>query len=268
VQRPGDRAAKLHERAMIEQILPANVFAAMLIFSRVGSAMMLLPGFGELYVMQRYRLLLALLIALLLTPVLGPSLPPRPADVASLLTLVGGEVVIGIFLGTVARVLLSALDTAGTVISFQLGLSAAQIFNPMAATQGSVTASFYSVLGVLLMFITDLHHLLIGAIVDSYDVFVPGTLPAVGDLSESVVRSASAAFRLGAEIAAPFILLGTLFFVAIGIIGRLVPQLQLLFVTQPLQIVGGFVVLGLVLSAGMEWFLASFAQQFVTLVGG
>jgi flagellar biosynthetic protein FliR len=118
------------------------------------------------------------------------------------------------------------------------------------------------------MFITDLHHLLIGAIVDSYDVFVPGTLPAVGDLSESVVRSASAAFRLGAEIAAPFILLGTLFFVAIGIIGRLVPQLQLLFVTQPLQIVGGFVVLGLVLSAGMEWFLASFAQQFVTLVGG
>jgi flagellar biosynthetic protein FliR len=253
---------------MLEQVVPANVFAAMLIFSRVGSAVMLLPGFGEFYVMQRYRLLLALLISLLLTPVLAPTLPPLPAGVASLAALVGGEVVIGAFLGTVSRILLSALDTAGTVISFQLGLSAAQIFNPLAATQGAVTASFYSVLGVLLMFITDLHHLLIGAVVDSYDVFVPGALPAVGDLSDMVAHSTAAAFRLGFEIAAPFILLGTLFFVAVGIIGRLVPQLQLLFVTQPLQIVGGFVVLGLVLSAGMEWFLTSFAKQFVALVGG
>jgi flagellar biosynthesis protein FliR len=247
---------------MLEQLLPANVFAAMLVFSRVGSAVMLLPGFGEFYVMQRYRLLLALLISALLTPVLAPALPPLPADVASLLGLVGGEVVIGAFLGTVSRILLSALDTAGTLISFQTGLSAAQIFNPMAATQGTVTASFYSVLGVLLMFVTDLHHLLIRAVVDSYDVFVPGTLPAVGDLSDMV------AFRLGFEIATPFILLGTLFFVAVGIIGRLVPQLQLVFVTQPLQIVGGFVVLGLVLSTGMEWFLSSFAQQFIALVGG
>jgi flagellar biosynthesis protein FliR len=253
---------------MIEQLLPANVFAVMLIFSRVGAAMMLLPGFGELYVMQRYRLMLALLLALLLTPVLGPSLPPLPASVGGLLTLVGGEVVIGAFLGTVSRILLSALDTAGTVVSFQLGLSAAQIFNPMAATQGALTASFYSVLGVLLMFMTDLHHLLIRAVVDSYDVFVPGTLPAVGDLSDMVAHSVGAAFRLGFEIAAPFILLGTLFFVAVGIIGRVVPQLQLLFVTQPLQIAGGFIVLGFVLSSGMEWFLTNFAQQFVTLVGG
>jgi flagellar biosynthetic protein FliR len=253
---------------MIEQLLPANVFAAMLIFSRVGAAVMLLPGFGELYVMQRYRLLLALLIALLLTPILAPTLPPLPESVPSLAMLVGGEAVIGAFLGTIARILLSALDTAGTVVSFQLGLSAAQIFNPLAASQGAITASFYSVVGVLLLFITDLHHLLIGAIVDSYDVFVPGALPAVGDLSDMVAHSAAAAFRLGFEIAAPFILLGTLFFVAVGIIGRLVPQLQLLFVTQPLQIVGGFIVLGFVLSAGMEWFLTSFARQFVAFVGG
>jgi flagellar biosynthetic protein FliR len=253
---------------MLAQLLPANVFAATLIFARVGSAMMLLPGIGEFYVMQRYRLLLALFIALLLTPILAPALPPLPAGAAALALLVGGEVMVGVFLGTVSRILLSALDTAGTVISFQLGLSAAQIFNPMLAQQGTVTSTLYSVLGVLLIFLTDLHHLLIGAVVDSYNVFVPGALPAIGDLSETVARTVAAAFRLGFEMAAPFVLLAVLFFVAVGVIGRLVPQLQLVFVTQPLQIAGGFVVLGLVLAAGMEWFLRSFAQQFVALTGG
>jgi flagellar biosynthetic protein FliR len=253
---------------MLEQLLSTNVFAILLIFSRVGSAMMLLPGFGEFYVMQRYRLLLAILIAMLLAPLLAPTLPPLPAALGTLALLVGGEVLVGIFLGTVARVLLSALDIAGTVISLQLGLSASQIFNPMLAQPSGLMSSFYGVLGVLLIFLTDLHHLLIGAVVDSYNVFRPGVMPAVGDLTEMVTQSVAGAFRLGIEMAAPFILLGTLFFVAVGVIGRLVPQLQLVFVTQPLQIVGGFVVLGIVLTAGMEWFLTAFAQQFLALTGG
>jgi len=253
---------------MLEQLLPANLFAALLIFARVGSAMMLLPGFGEFYVLQRYRLLLALAIALLLTPVLGSSLPALPAGAPRLAALVGGEVMIGVFLGSVARILLSALDVAGTVVSLQLGLSAAQIFNPMLAQQGALTSAFYSVLGVLLIFVTDLHHLLLGAVVDSYNAFIPGSLPPLGDLSQAVVRGAADAFRLGIEMAAPFIVLGTLFFVALGVIGRLVPQLQLLFVVQPLQIVGGLCALIVVLGAGMRWFLETFAQQFTTLIGG
>lgn len=252
---------------MIEHILPANVFGALLIFARIGSAMMLLPGFGEFYVMARYRLLLAVAIALLLTPILGPALPPLPTDVGRLVAIVGGEVIIGLFLGTVSRVLLSALDTAGMVASLQLGLSAAQIFNPMMAQQSTVTASLYSMLGVLLIFLTDLHHMLLRAVVDSYSAFPPGTLPAVGDLSDALSRSVAVAFRLGVEMAAPFILLGTVFFIALGMIGRLTPQLPLLFVIQPLQIIGGLLVFAFVLTAGLQWFLESFARQFAHLIG-
>lgn len=101
---------------MLEQLLPANLFAALLIFTRIGAAMMLLPGFGEFYVLQRYRLLLALLLAALLTPVLAPQLPALPDGALRLGVVVGGEAVIGLFLGLVARILLSALDIAGTVV--------------------------------------------------------------------------------------------------------------------------------------------------------
>jgi flagellar biosynthesis protein FliR len=121
---------------------------------------------------------------------------------------------------------------------------------------------------VLLIFVTDLHHLLLNAVVDSYNVFIPGSLPPLGDLSEVMVRVAASAFQLGLEMAAPFIVLGTLFFVALGVVGRLVPQLQLLFVMQPLQIVGGLGALVVVLGAGMRWFLETYAQQFTALIGG
>jgi flagellar biosynthetic protein FliR len=253
---------------MLQHLLPANVFALMLIFARIGSAMMLLPGFGEFYVMQRFRLLLALLIALLLTPLLGPGLPALPGSPVRLVGIVGSEAVIGLFLGSVARILLSALDIAGTIVSFQLGLSAAQIFNPMAAATASLTSTFYGLLGVLLIFLTDLHHLLIRALVNSYNIFPPGVLPPAGDLSEMIAKSVAGAFLIGMELAAPFLLLGLLFYAAIGIVSRLVPQLQIMFVTLPLQILGGLFCLVFVLSASMQWFLEAFMRQFTALTGG
>jgi flagellar biosynthesis protein FliR len=253
---------------MLQQLLPENVFALMLIFARVGTALMLLPGFGEVYVMQRFRLLLGFLVSLLLTPILAPLLPPLPGGAVKLLDIVGSEVVIGLFLGTVSRILLAALDTAGTVASFQLGLSAAQIFNPMVASQGSLPSTLYSLLGVLLIFLTDLHHMLLRALVDSYDVFAPGVLPPLDDLSDMIARSVAGAFVIGIEMAAPFILLGLVFFVALGIVGRLVPQLQIMFVTLPLQIMGGLFALVFVLAAGMQWFLDAFQREFTTLTGG
>ena len=253
---------------MLQQLLPENLFALMLIFARIGTALMLLPGFGEVYVMQRFRLLLGFLVSLLLTPILAPLLPPLPGSAVKLADIVGSEVVIGLFLGTVARVLLAALDTAGTVVSFQLGLSAAQIFNPMAASQGSLPGTLYSVLGVLLIFLTDLHHMLLRALVDSYDVFAPGVLPPLDDLSDMIARSVAGAFVIGIEMAAPFILVGLVFFIALGIVGRLVPQLQIMFVTLPLQILGGLFALVFVLAAGMQWFLDAFQREFTALTGG
>lgn len=253
---------------MLQHLLPANVFALMLIFARIGSAMMLLPGFGEFYVMQRFRLLLALLIAAMLTPLLGPALPALPGSPVRLVVMVGSEVVIGLFLGMVSRILLSALDIAGTIISFQLGLSAAQIFNPMQASTGALTSSFYSVLGVTMIFLTDLHHLLIRALVNSYNVFPPGVMPPAGDLSEMIAKSVAGAFLIGMELAAPFILLGLLFYAAIGVVTRLVPQLQILFVTLPLQILGGLFCMVFVLAASMQWFLDAFARGFTALTGG
>ncbi|HXQ51242.1 MAG TPA: flagellar biosynthetic protein FliR [Stellaceae bacterium] len=253
----------------LQQYLPDNLFAAFLIFCRIGATMMLLPGFGELYVPQRLRLLLALMMAALLTPVLAPILPPLPATTGELGILVFGEVMIGVFVGTLARILVSALETAGMMISMQLGLSTATMFNPLADQSASpLPSALYGMLGVVLIFLTDMDHLLLRASVESYGLFTPGALPPLGDLTDMVVRFAAGSFRLAFEMAAPFIVLGLVFFTALGIVARMVPQLQVLFIAQPLQILGGLALFAVVLTSGMRWFLEAFVQQFSFLAPG
>jgi flagellar biosynthesis protein FliR len=253
----------------LTQFLPAQLFAALLIFCRLGSALMLLPGFGEVYVLQRYRLLLALIMAGLLTPVLAPRLPPLPASPASVALIIFGEVAVGVFIGTLARMMVAALETAGMMVSLQMGLSAAAMFNPMSDEGSSpLPSALFGMLGVVLIFLTDLDHLMLRATVDSYALFQPGALPPVGDFTATVVRFAAGSFLLAFEMAAHFIVLGLVFFVALGIVSRLVPQLQVLFIAQPLQILGGLVLFSIVLVSGMRWFLETFAQQIGFLAGG
>src|SRR5438270_2160375 len=201
----------------------------MLVFCRVGSALMVLPGFGDLYVPARYRLLLGAFLAMLLATALATILPGQPDSPLTLMSLLGGEIVIGLFMGSISRLMLSALETAGAVVSLQLGLSAAQIFNPLLAQQSAISGAFLTVFGVLLIFITDTHHLLLRGMIASYGLFPPGAFPGFGDMSDTVTRLVGASFRLAIELSAPFIVLGTVFFVALGFLARLMPQLQIFF---------------------------------------
>jgi flagellar biosynthesis protein FliR len=242
----------------LAQLLPANIFAALLVFSRVGSALMLLPGFGDLYVPQRWRLLLGGGLSLLVAAAIAPDLPPLPAQPVQLIALLFSEIVIGLFLGTIARMLLAALETAGGIVSMQLGLSSAQVFNPAMQQQSVITGTLMVTLGVLLIFLTDTHHLLLRAVVDSYALFAPGRLPPVEDLSAAVTRIVAVSFKLGLELAAPFVVGGTLFFAAMGLLARLMPQFQVFFVVVPLQIALGLALFGLTLAAVMHWFLEGF----------
>jgi len=252
---------------MLDQIVPANIFAAALVFARLGSAMMLLPGIGEIYVSPRLRLVLALGITLVVTPAVAPALPSLPTNLIGLALMLCGEIAVGLFLGTIARILLAALEVAGSVISINLGLSAALIFNPLLQQQEAITGTFYSLAGVLIIFLADLHHPMLRALIGSYGVFQPGVLLQWGDFSDAVARATTESFRIGVEMAAPFMVIGTIFYVAVGLISRLTPQLQILFVVQPLQIMAGLIAFALLMATGMQWFLERFAAGFFALTG-
>lgn len=250
-----------------EHWLSAEAFSVFLVFSRLGGALSLLPGFSEHYVPVRFRLVLGGLLTFVVAPIVMSRLPPVPATVSGLFLLEAQEIGIGLFIGIIARTAFNALETAGTLISMQSGLSAAVAFNPATATEGALTSSFLAAVALVVIFVTDVHHLMLRAIVDSYALFPPGAPVPIGDFADALTRLVSSSFSLGLRIAAPFVVFGVIFFLGLGILARLMPQMQVFFVSQPAQILLGLLIFSGTLVAGVSVFLGSFEDALAIFIG-
>ena len=221
---------------MLSAQVTAELFGVLLLVARYGAAIMLLPGFGEPYVLARWRLLFALGLAVLTLPVLRPLLPPMPAGVGRLVGLVGGEVLIGLLVGAVARLALAALHLAGMLIAMQSGLAAASIFDPAQASAGSLPGSLLSTAAIVTLFLLDGHHWLIEALARSYTVHAPRDGPALAALVGGLARASGEMVLVGVQIAAPVLVVGFGLNLALGLVNRLVPAMQVFFVGVPLQV--------------------------------
>jgi flagellar biosynthetic protein FliR len=235
--------------------LPAFAAAFMLIFARIGTMVMLLPGLGELTVSPRVRLTVALVLAAVLMPLHRDAYQIDLRAFGPVLLMLGQEFLVGAVLGLIARLTISALQVAGSVVANQVGLGFVTAVDPTQGQQGMLVGNFLSVLGVTMIFATDLHHLLIAALNDSYALFRPGEIPIVGDIAGVITGTVASAFRIGVQLAAPFLVFGLLFNLGLGVLSRLMPQMQVYFVGMPLSIMVGFLILLLVISAMMAAFL-------------
>jgi flagellar biosynthetic protein FliR len=251
-------------------VLPAldgAVLAYVLTFARVGAMIMLMPVIGDAGVPPRVRLAFALAVSAALMPVVAAQYPNAAPPPLGLASLIAREVTAGVLIGTMARLVMSALDTAGFLIANQTGLAFAQTFDPGQGVQGAIISTFLSLIGALLVFESGLHHLAIGAIARSYELIPPAGAIPTGDMAELALRLVSGAFALGLQLAAPFILFGFLIYVALGVISRLMPQLQSFFLAMPINILVGFVLLTLLLGVMMSTFLDFFGREMAVFGG-
>ena len=239
---------------MLPYALPAQVYAAGLVFLRVGSIVMLMPGVGEGFVPPRIRLSFALLLSLCLAPIALPSLPPMPSTVGDLGGQVLKELIVGLMLGGLLRFFLSALSVAGEVISIQTTLAFAQTANPLQAQPGTTVATFLALLGMVMLFATDTHHLFIAAIARSYSLFAPTRHVMVQDAATVALQAVATSFSLGLQLAAPLMVFSLVFNIAVGLVGRVMPQFQIFFAATPLSLLLGLSLFALSLGGiGLVW---------------
>jgi flagellar biosynthesis protein FliR len=238
-----------------------------LVFARVGAMVMLLPGIGDAGVPPRVRLGLALAISFALTPTLATFYPANiPNDTLGLGVLLIRETVCGIAIGSAARIIMAALQVGGNLIATQTGLAFAQTVDPTQHQAGAIVGNFFSLLGVTMIFVTDLHHLGIEAIQGSYRMLPPGgDLPA-GDMAELAVRLVSGTFVLGLELATPFLVFGFVVTASIGLLARLMPQFQVFFVAMPINILAGFLLMMLLMGTLMTVFLNYYTAQLTAFL--
>lgn len=251
---------------MLRELITLNLFAFVLIFARVGTALMLLPGFSGSVISERIRLAFALAVSFVLMPVLASVLPGVPATVPGMFLLLGGEIIIGSFFGLIGRAVVAALQTAGTVIAYISSMANALVQDPVTDQQSATISGFLSNLGVMMLFASDTHHLMLRAVVDSYALFVPGQNLPWGDFADLMAHRVSDSFGLGVQMATPLFLTAFTYYIGLGLLGRLMPTLQVFFIGLPVQILIQISVLMLTLTGMMLVFLRFAEDNFINFL--
>ncbi|AXK43696.1 flagellar biosynthetic protein FliR [Erythrobacter aureus] len=237
---------------MLEE-LPTHVTNLLVIFARLGAVLMLLPAFSDTAVPGQIRLLIAFGFSIAMYGLLGPQLPVLGSGV-DLGLIVISEMLIGLALGMIIKIMFLAITVAGSIISLQVGLTSAVVPDPTMGGQIPVMAKFVGIAAIVICFALNIHHLWIAAMVNSYNAFQVGALPPAQDFAELAVTTASRSMALGVSLAAPLIVYGIVFNVALGLSARLAPTIQVFFIAQPLNILLGLSLTATIIGAVLMTF--------------
>lgn len=248
--------------------LPQTAFQYMLIFARVGAMLMLMPALGESMIPARLRLGFALMLSLVFLPLMVDYLPSGEFELFGALGLMFHELAVGLILGGIGRLIVSATQVAGATIAFQMGLSMAQTADPTASgVQGAIVGNFLTIVALALVFALDLHHLVLAAIHDSYMIFPPDMPLMLDDAMRMALDTVSSAFTIGVQMAAPFIVFGLVFYLGLGLLARLMPQLQVFFIAMPANIAVGLILFAVLITSTLGWYISYFEGHFMMMLG-
>lgn len=249
------------------QELMALAFTFMLVLCRSAAAVMLLPGLGESEPPVMLRAGLAIGIAVLLVPVVSPSIPAEPASFLRLAGLIAMELLVGGMLGWLARLLVLALPIAGQIVSLMTGLSSVLQPDATLGAQSAAIGKLFNVLAPVLILSTGLYAMPLSALSGSYAIFPVGGAVSSGDLTEIAVRAVGDSFALALRLASPFVLLSVVWQLALGLLSRLVPQIQVYFLALPGQVLGGLLLVALLGAAIVRAWLSAVGDGFARLPG-
>jgi flagellar biosynthetic protein FliR len=223
-----------------------NQWAAfLLIMLRTGALFTVMPFFSSNNIPVMVKAGLTLALSFMLQPALGITAHNYPTDIIGFALLASGELMIGAIMGLIVRMLMVTVQIMGQLVGFQMGFAVANVIDPMGGEQISVLSQFCYLLALLLLFNTNAHLLIISSFRDSFLLVPPGTFSISQDLFTTVMLHAGNMFALALKMGAPVI--GALLFtqVAMGVIAKTVPQMNILIVGMPLTISVGFLFLAL-----------------------
>ena len=255
------------EEAGLLAALPVLAFQAVLVFARLGAAVMVLPGLGEAEVPAPIRLGLGLGLVLLLMPVLAPGLPEAPDAAGEALRLILLEIVVGLWLGGLARLVALAMAMAGQAVALLLGLAQAMVPDPDLGGLGTATGRMFSLAAAVVVLTSGLYAIPLRALVESYALLPVGAPFPAGAGAEAMAASGADSLALALRLAAPFVLAAVVINVALGLLARIAPQVQVYFIAIPGQVLAGLALLGLVFPALLGAFAEAARAAFLALPG-
>ncbi len=237
-----------------------NSSTFLFVLIRTGAILFAAPIFGAFNVPMRIKFGLTFLIALILTP-LTPFVPV-PSTPAGLVLSIGGEVLIGVSIGLAIRFVFVGIEFAGQLASFQMGIGMATAYDPINSAQVTILGKMMSILSLLIFLSVNGHLMVIMALKKSFDVIPPYGFTLSPGLMESFIVFSKEIFLLAVKFAAPVIAILLFVSLAMGIMARSVPQLNMFVIGFAVTILAGFLVLALSLPVFETTVLAVFERMW------
>jgi flagellar biosynthesis protein FliR len=224
-------------------LLEIEVFSFLLVLARMSSFLVVWPVLGSMNVPQPLKILFSLLITIMIYPLVKQSMMVPIISIQQIIFYVMKEVLVGLTLAFVSYLFFYGLQVGGEIISLSLGLSAAQMYNPTMGAQTTPIDTFCYIIGALVFLLINGHHMFLTGLVQSYDI-VPAVqwgfdivnLSQIAYLGQSVVE-------FGLKISAPILVSILLINIALAIVSRAVPQINVLVTSMPVNALVGFVVM-------------------------
>ena len=227
---------------------PTEYQKFLFVLLRVGAMIMYIPILGSAQVPARIKIGLILFISIAVFPIVRDTPMHDPTGLFELVISLFSEITIGLAVAYSARLLFTAVQIAGTIVDFQMGFGVVNVIDPQTETQVSVTAQFQNILTILFFLALDAHHIILGAIVESFFIINPSQINFSTFTPEIMLILFKATFITAVKIAAP--IMAILFFISVGLglVARTVPQMNVFIIGFPLQIGVGLLMVGLSMS--------------------
>ena len=238
---------------------PEQLYSFLFVLLRVSVILLLLPILGSVTLPTVWKAGFALLLTLLIYQVV----PRQPLAVRSGLEMIvtlGAELLLGLVLGLSVRLILTGFEMAGQFMGFQMGFTIVNVVDPQSGTQTSIMAQLNYILAILIFLMVDGHHYLIQALVRSFELVPPGGFALHAGVFTKLVKLSNHMFTVALKIAAPVMSALLLATIALGIVSKTVPQMNILIVGFPLNIGIGLLLFGFSMSTVVPYVIRLLGQ--------
>jgi len=227
-------------------LIPLEQFQIFLLcLARVMAIVAAIPVFNGRQAPPQIKIGIGFATAMLLFPLMAPHTPAIKTGLLDYAVILINEVIFGLLLGLMAQLIFTAISFGGTIIGYQMGFAAANIFDPQTTQQLSLMSQFSNVFAILLFLALNLHHLFFQVILDSYSLLPPGTLNFGGGSVPLLMDLAGHMFLLAVQLSAPVLALLLISNLVLGILARVFPQLNVFMLSFPMNIGIALLVIGL-----------------------
>ncbi len=236
--------------------------------ARVAAMFAAIPVFSGGQIPPQMRLGIAVLFSMLTYPLVKDFIPTESLTPLDLGLLISAEIILGLLVGFLAQLAFMAAEFAGSLIGYQMGFAAANIFDPSTQSQVALISRFQGIFAILLFLSLDIHHLFLEAIVASFEMLQPGSLTLSGGAIPMIIEVANHSLILSIRLVAPILALLILSTLTLGIMSRVFPQLNVFMISFPINIGISFIVMGLTLgivASLLQGEFSSLPERFLNL---